>query len=109
MVSDRTVKRLEEAGDLLGMIEEIFNNGAPSRVGLAGVRVTLRNAREAILRSCLEIKQDETAATQGHEEPPASPPAAAPQHGLDGYTGEEGRILMRRRDLRSSIERLVER
>ncbi len=111
MANDRTVERLQEAADLLCMLEEMMACGLIGQTSAAaGAKVTLRNAREAIVRSTIELRQGK-----------ASDPFSSIQ---TGYTtlgqseadqgssldaGNEGAAQSRRRDLRASIEKVVER
>jgi hypothetical protein len=111
MASDRTIERLQDAGDLLGMLEEIVATGEPSRLALAGMRVAIRSAREGIVRSYLELKQNQQSEVR---------PSARQQQGAamieqevipaaPAHDEQDSHRMLVRRDLRASVEKTVDR
>ena len=114
MTNERTTERLREAANVLAMIEEVIGAGLASRTTNAGIRVSLRNAREAIIRSCLEIKQSSTSSSVIAGREAIATHLAEPVRAITPDMEEAGdteaeRIAMRRHDLRSNIERIVDR
>jgi hypothetical protein len=129
-MESKSLTKLLESAELLRMVEDLLNpalgNGSPPS-SLAGVRITLRNVREAILTS-----HDALAAERAHRpaeqegstrapEPPPAPNAEADHEELDQSVSERalpfleaGRLVMghrrsERTDLRSSIEKIIGR
>ncbi|NLF25577.1 MAG: hypothetical protein GX589_07990 [Deltaproteobacteria bacterium] len=102
MEQSKALQALMEAGDLVKMLEEITSPAVLSSItaaSMAGVRVTLKNVRESILAShdVLASQVIQRAKVQLESNPRTS------VHSL-----KEDVPLTRRRDLRDSIEKIVE-
>jgi hypothetical protein len=130
-MSEKTTNRLKEVADLLAMVEEIMGSPLSGKSSIsAGMKITVRNARESVIRSCIEVHREAT--EKGSSDPithlseqsePAAQVAPQPLRGLmpeitkDGEMlqkdagdpmGFSDRLLNRKRDLRASIERMVD-
>jgi hypothetical protein len=137
MTTDKTIDRLQEAAHLLAMIEEMLASGMSSRPSVnSGMKITVRNAREAVIRSCVEVRREQVE-SKAAPIPPA-PIAQAPSTNAalrttttsmievsasneseNSRNSEPGKdttgadvaeqIALRRRDLRASLEKLIDR
>lgn len=101
MEQSTSLTRLLEAADLLGMVEELNNPATVSKLSpstLAGMRITIRSAREMILAShdrlASSLVSQSRARSQAEQE--AQPTATAPKMGAP-------------RDLRASLERFIDK
>lgn len=87
MVANRTVTRLQEAADLLALVEDALtshitsNSSARTSVN-SGLKITVRAAREAVLRSFVELRRESKAANHealdSQDQPTPSLPPLAP-------------------------------
>lgn len=60
-MSEKTTNRLKEVADLLAMVEEIMGSPLSGKSSIsAGMRITVRNARESVIRSCIEVHREAT-------------------------------------------------
>lgn len=137
MEESKALHRLGEAGDLVGMIEDLLNPSVVSRLSPAawsGIRITLRSAREAIntsqsalasefvsrarqnganaaaLNSSNAPSMEQPVSSVGaapQSLPRGSNPAAAPVFGSGISDLQRGQLT--RKDLRASLEKIIER
>jgi len=112
MEESRALAKLLDAADLISMIEDLAQSSNMARVSegsLAGLRLTLRSIRENILSGHGTLSEEFLArkCTPGsvRNEPPQA--VMAPKE--SGTVGAGSSPPMTRRDLRTSLEKLVER
>ena len=114
MDQSKALQKLTEAADLVGMVEDLVRTSQSERISAAttsGMRITLRNIREAILTSHDVFAGELVTRTRGRSEAAvisqADSQLAAPS--VDGSAlADPNRLGMRRQSLRSSIEKLAE-
>jgi hypothetical protein len=117
MANDRTCERLQEAADLLQMLEEMMASGLIGRTSAAaGAKVTLRNAREAVVRTVIELKHEKTSDSAAPIKAgnttlgaPSAEFSTEPGHSPAVADESVERLMTKRRELRASIEKVVER
>lgn len=121
MEQSKALSRLLDAADLLAMIEDLTsgqNAGRLSPSVMSGLRLTIRNAREVILgshdtlaaslvsksRSASEtLKESEPEVSKRNEPSPQTPVTLSPRSQIDSSQ------MIKRNDLRASLERIIER
>jgi hypothetical protein len=130
MENNQALYKLLEAAALVGMVEELSNPANIEKLSptsLSGVRITLRGIRETILASHAALAgsrpQQEASSTedQSTREPAHTDHSQRTQQadasGSDNRTStlrqhlmaDPDRLQMRRRDLRASLEGMIER
>lgn len=119
MDRSKALNGLVEAADLAKMIEEILSLGAdrvPSTI--PGVRITVKNLRERILASHDALARELISHARNSTQTPAGSAQMESSY-RPSYQGtpesdpspavEMGSMAMKRRDLRSSLEKLTEK
>ncbi len=131
MEESKALHRLTEVADLVGMVEEILNPAMIERLSpasLSGIRITLRNVREGIQSSHAALASDLVARSRVSTSPIASPsatpiiqeasvkidpiaPRVEQRNPVTQVTvrPDVQKIQMTRRDLKASIEKLIDR
>ncbi len=101
MEQSNALTKLLEAADLLGMLEDLTNPQTVSKLSpasLAGMRITMRSARELVLNA--------------HDKLASSLVASSVSRGNQDSNGVQGQTrisLPQQRDLRTSIEKFVDK
>ena len=126
MDRSRALNELSEAADLMRMVEELMS-GNPEKVAqcINGIRVTVRNAREAIVESHDALARELVAALRARSNTQEGAPIArsemnrsestsAPRSPLfteesSASASNAGANGNAKRDLRSAIDKFVER
>jgi hypothetical protein len=111
MDQSKALNQISEAADLIAMLEALLNpaNGEGLNASsLAGLRITLRNIRETMLKSHDSLAADLVARARArYESNKATNSEQAAQN--SERENAQNAIKMQRRDLRSSIEKVQER
>jgi|GEM_PF-5602525 len=123
MEESKALNRLIEAQDLVGMIEDLLSPATLERLSSSswsGVRITLKNIKEIIQSSHSALAADlvhrsRALVGSGNGAVVSSPgeSQARPENHPPGFTmsatNEPPRIQMTRKDLKASLEKLIER
>jgi hypothetical protein len=112
MEQGRALQALVEAADLVRMLEDITNPSVLSSISaasMAGVRVTLKNVRESILASHDTLAAQVIHRARVHLDASLQTAASAADLGADNGGGVSETPVMSRRDLRASLEKLIEK
>lgn len=126
MDQSKALHQLTEAADLIGMLEAITaagSNESMSSASWSGVRITLRNLRDMILKSHDTLAADLVARARAKLEQQGALASAANGNGSQHAAADESAadrskamaaaeaqgIKMQRKDLRASLERLIDR
>lgn len=125
--SSNALNKLLESADLIKMLEDLTSPGTLSGSSIAGLRLTLKNVREAVLASHDALAENvvsraksavsaENAATEAARTQAARPDSSESALKTEIITGarspiisDSQRIQMTRRDLRASLEKMVDR
>jgi len=104
MESTNNLKNLLEASDLLSMLEELIQNsgGKLNPSTLSGLRLSIRNAKEMVLTSHDAIAQT---LLQRSKQDSASSVAQVTNQAI--ASGHAMSNQSQRKDLRSSLERII--
>ena len=122
MDQSNALHKLMEVADLIRMVEELTNPAAYEKLSsgtMSGMRITLRNARETILSSHdvlagnmvqrakvnYEAKSNQNNEVQLLDASPVDSASAA----RSGVLTDAQRAQLTRRDLRASLEKMVDR
>ncbi len=121
MEESRALKKLQEAADLIGMIEDLTSTTGIEKISpasWAGLKITLRNVRESLVQSHDVLANDlvhrarGSAITRGVEsrpEPSILSGSAKPADSaaIPSLTEAQKQSLITRKDLRTSLEKFV--
>jgi hypothetical protein len=120
MDQSKALQRLTESADLVGMVEELVRASQGDKLSPAtfsGMRITLRNIREAILTSHDVLAGQFISRTRGRSEVPGlsnsinqpqPDPAIESDQVGNPVIGDPSRLGIRRQSLRASLEKVSE-
>lgn len=130
MEESKALHVLLESSDLLGMVEELLlarERGQVSQAASSGMRLTIRNVREMIVASQIALSSniaarrraesaaaEEAPASQEFSNLPRSPivrpmRAESANPNTTSATPDSNRLQMTRKDLRASLEKIIEK
>ncbi|RMG45489.1 MAG: hypothetical protein D6719_00220 [Candidatus Dadabacteria bacterium] len=113
MEQSKALSKLREANDLLEMIEELINPGTMERLSSAswaGIRHTLRNARESLMAGHDTFAREFIGRARARASTVASKKDSISQNGPSASAAITAKSTASKGDeLRSSIERYVQK
>lgn len=114
METNSALQELNDAADLVAMVEELINGQRLTPAALAGIKVSLRSIHRTLVSSKIALSGPATSSTSTIDAPVAKeqmPSFEASAQSLEPKLDltEPDRMVLKRKDLRASIERIVER
>ncbi|MBX7145405.1 MAG: hypothetical protein K1X79_13225 [Oligoflexia bacterium] len=117
MEQSKALSRLLDAADLLAMLEDLTAGPTSSRMSpsvMSGLRLTIRNAREVILSSHDTLASTLVSKARGNvelskDQETTKRADVESQSPLTARAQGESPTIMKRNDLRASLERIIER
>jgi len=119
MDQSKALHNLSEVADLIGMLEDLTNSASPEKLSpasWAGLKITLKNIRTNIISSrdtlaseMISKSKAVYSSEQRQNMQQEASPDKAQELGQEAQSEEAPRLQVRRTDLRTSLERLVDR
>jgi len=122
MDQSKALHNLSEVADLIGMLEDLTSNGSPEKMSpasWAGLKITLKNVRSNIISSRDVLASEMVQKSKANysieqrqsmqKETSVESAAQNLEPNASEISEEAPRLQVRRTDLRTSLERLVDR
>jgi hypothetical protein len=113
MDQSKALQKLTEAADLVGMIEDLVRTSQSERLSgatVAGMRITLRNIREAVLSSHDVFAGDLVSRNRSRIETTVQPSTTSGEGIVTAQDStmlnDPGRVAIRRQSLRASLDKI---